>query len=184
VIGYIDPTLTEPEKQVAKAQLEEDILSDLNYVEISIRSTTSQHDAPYDMVSYYIDNLQLVDKKKIINDLVDFSPGLETFRTTPIATGCPSGFAGKFSFNATLINRSDKSLSNLTVQVKSLTNGNLLQNADGGPGGVGAILTVPKDIGLCRWVIKQRGICGCSLCPLLKAANEIQLFCGCMGIAQ
>src|SRR5262249_28565736 len=33
VIGYIDPGLLESEKQAAKAQLEKDILADLNYVE-------------------------------------------------------------------------------------------------------------------------------------------------------
>jgi len=61
VIGYIDPALPEPEKQAAKAQLEKDILADLNYVEISIRSTTSQWDAPYDVVSYYVDGLKFLD---------------------------------------------------------------------------------------------------------------------------
>ena len=61
VIGYIDPVLPESEKQAAKAQLEKDILADLNYVEISIRSTTSQFNAPYDVLSYYIDGLKLVD---------------------------------------------------------------------------------------------------------------------------
>jgi hypothetical protein len=61
VIGYIDPVLLESEKQAAKAQLEKDILADLNYVEISIRSTTSQFNAPYDVVSYYIDGLKLLD---------------------------------------------------------------------------------------------------------------------------
>jgi hypothetical protein len=60
IIGYIDPTLSEPEKQTAKEQLERNILADLNYVEISIRSTTSQSDAPYDVVTYYVDGLQLV----------------------------------------------------------------------------------------------------------------------------
>jgi hypothetical protein len=60
IIGYIDPTLSEPEKQTAKEQLERNILADLNYVEISIRSTTSQWDAPYDVVTYYVDGLQLV----------------------------------------------------------------------------------------------------------------------------
>ncbi|HEY3473373.1 MAG TPA: hypothetical protein VGK56_02120 [Anaerolineales bacterium] len=62
VIGYIDPLLPEAEVQAAKAQLERDILADLNYVEVSIRSTTSQSDAPYDVVTFYIDGLELVDR--------------------------------------------------------------------------------------------------------------------------
>jgi hypothetical protein len=32
----------------------------------------------------------------------------------------------------------------LMAQVTTLTNENLLQNADGGPGGVGAFLTIPQ----------------------------------------
>ena len=63
VIGYIDPVLSEPDRQVAKAQLERDILADVNYVEISIRSTTTQVIAPHDVVSYYIDGLLLVDDR-------------------------------------------------------------------------------------------------------------------------
>jgi hypothetical protein len=35
-------------------------------------------------------------------------------------------------------------LTNLQLQVLTLTKGNLLQNADGGPGGIGATLTVPR----------------------------------------
>ncbi len=62
VIGYVDPALSEPEIEAAKAQLEQDILADLNYVEISIRSTTSKWDAPYDVVSYYVDGLKLIER--------------------------------------------------------------------------------------------------------------------------
>jgi hypothetical protein len=61
VIGTIDPALAEAELQAARAQLEKDILADLNFVEISIRSTTSQHDAPHDVVTWFLDGLELVD---------------------------------------------------------------------------------------------------------------------------
>jgi hypothetical protein len=60
VIGPIDVTLPASEWPSAKAQLEQDILADINYVEISIRSTTSQSDAPYDVVTYFIDGLELL----------------------------------------------------------------------------------------------------------------------------
>ncbi len=59
MIGYIDPGLPTTEQQAAQAQLERDILADVNYVEISIRSTTSRTLAPYDVLSYYIDGLEL-----------------------------------------------------------------------------------------------------------------------------
>ena len=52
---------------------------------------------------------------------------------------------GKFNFQARLRNESSSpALSNLLARVTTLTEGNLLQNADGGPAGVGAALTVPK----------------------------------------
>ena len=50
MIGYIDPGLPNTEQQAAKAQLEKDILADVNYVEISIRSTTTRTLAPHDVV--------------------------------------------------------------------------------------------------------------------------------------
>jgi hypothetical protein len=37
-------------------------------------------------------------------------------------------------------------ITNLLVSVNRLTNNNLMQNADGGPGGVGALLTIPKGL--------------------------------------
>jgi hypothetical protein len=69
----------------------------------------------------------------------------ETFSTTMDPTGCPVGFAGKFSFQAQLTNL-DGSLSLLALKeaVVSLSNGNLLQTADGEPGGVEALQTLPQ----------------------------------------
>jgi hypothetical protein len=81
----------------------------------------------------------------IVNDLVTFTPLPSTFTTTADTAGCPAGFAGTFHFTARLTaTSSSPSLTDLRVQVQTVTNGNLLQNADGGPGGVGATLTVPK----------------------------------------
>jgi hypothetical protein len=73
---------------------------------------------------------------------------VSTFKTTADTSGCPAGFLGKFSFSATLTHDSSSSpLANLMAQVKALTNGNLLQNADGGPFGAGATLSIPKTGG-------------------------------------
>jgi hypothetical protein len=80
-----------------------------------------------------------------VNDKVSFEPIGSTFSTTSDTTGCPSGFVGKFSFSATLTDRSTSPpLSDIIILVNRLTNGNLLQNTDGGPGGVGATLTPPS----------------------------------------
>ena len=63
VIGYIDPRLSGPALQAARARLEHDILSDLSYVEISLRSTgTATTDPPFHALTYYIDDLELLDK--------------------------------------------------------------------------------------------------------------------------
>jgi len=62
IIGYIDPGLTGAALAQARAGLEHAILSDLNYLEISIRSTgTVDADTAIDVLSYYIDDLRLID---------------------------------------------------------------------------------------------------------------------------
>jgi len=86
-------------------------------------------------------------KTVIVNDLVIFEPIGSTYRSTYDTTGCTEGFVGKFSFDARLTNTSDSSLTDLVVKVAELTNENLMQNADGGPGGVGSQLTVSMENG-------------------------------------
>ena len=89
---------------------------------------------------------ELVDAVVNVNDLVTFTPLPGSFRTNADTTGCgPGSFVGTFRFEATLTNETEESsLSQLHVQVTTLTNGNVLQNADEGPGGVGATLTPPQ----------------------------------------
>ena len=58
-------------------------------------------------------------------------------------TPCGGASAGTFTITASFTNTSANTLSNLLISVKTLTGGNMLCNANGGPGGAGAILTVP-----------------------------------------
>jgi hypothetical protein len=88
-----------------------------------------------------------------VNGKVSFQPLISTFQTTSDTTGCPAGFTGIFSFAARLTNSSEDLLTNLVVGVTTLTNDNLLQNADGGPAGVGARLTVPRQAGFSDGVL-------------------------------
>jgi serine protease len=81
----------------------------------------------------------------VVNNLVSFAPIEASFKTTFNTAGCPSGFVGKFIFDARLTNKNNSPVSALMATVTALTNGNLLQNADGGPAGVGAILTIPNN---------------------------------------
>jgi hypothetical protein len=68
-----------------------------------------------------------------------------TYKTTSNTSGCPAGCVGKFSFTARLTDKSNSpELTQLVVKVMTLTAGNYLQNADGGPARMGAILTVPQ----------------------------------------
>ncbi|MFO0698123.1 MAG: choice-of-anchor C family protein [Nitrospira sp.] len=83
-----------------------------------------------------------------VDNQVHFTPESRSYKTTGDATGCPSGFIGKFSFTATLgAKPTSPPLSSLVVKVAQLSNGNLLQNADGGPSGAGGLLTIPRDLG-------------------------------------
>jgi uncharacterized delta-60 repeat protein len=88
-----------------------------------------------------------------VNALVAFQPIPATFDFTPDPTGCPEGFVGIYRFEARLTNTSDGSLSDLVVVVATLTHGHLLQNADGGPGGIAAQLTVPQQDGFADGVL-------------------------------
>jgi hypothetical protein len=81
----------------------------------------------------------------VVNNLVLFEPLISTFNTTSNISACPGGFVGKFSFDARLTAKiTSPALYDLIAKVTTLTNGNLLQNADDGPAGVGATLTVPR----------------------------------------
>jgi hypothetical protein len=76
----------------------------------------------------------------IVNNLVALASDMTTaFDPTPV----PSAPAGRFTITATFTNRGETPLRFPYFGVSQLTGGNLLLNADGGPGGVGATLT-PK----------------------------------------
>ena len=86
-----------------------------------------------------------------LNNYVTFEPDRSTYSLTPDTTNCQAGAVGKFSFYAKLTNISQgikvqTNLSNLTVEVEELTNGNLLL-ADGRLFGEGKRFEVPKNDG-------------------------------------
>jgi hypothetical protein len=119
----------------------------------------------------------------IINDLVTFVPLASTYRTTADSTGCPSGFVGTFSFDAWLTNKtSSPPLSDLAVQVKTLTNGNLLQNADGGNGGVGSTLTVPKKNGYSDGTLSSGELVDVHFSICLKTNKPFTFFVDVLGM--
>jgi hypothetical protein len=74
----------------------------------------------------------------VVNDLVALAADVDT---TSDATPVPGGPAGTFTITATFTNTSTTGLRFLFFGVSDLSGGNLLLNADVGPGGVGATVT-------------------------------------------
>ena len=61
-------------------------------------------------------------------------------------TPMPGAPAGVFTLEATFVNRSATALTDLFFKVQRLSNNNLLLNAEGGPGGVGALRMGPETL--------------------------------------
>lgn len=77
--------------------------------------------------------------QEIINDRLSLIETSTKFTSTPV----PGAPAGTFTITAIFRNILTDNLGELAFRVVELTGGNLLLNADGGPGGLGSILTVP-----------------------------------------
>jgi hypothetical protein len=115
-------------------------LADIRSVQFKFNQTTQG--------ALLISDIAFTTLRQVVNDLVlGFIPDTDSSKTTSDTSGCPSGFIGKFSFTATLAaKQGSPPISNLVTSVNRLTNNNLLQNADDGPGGVGAQLTISKGL--------------------------------------
>jgi hypothetical protein len=117
----------------------------------------------------------------VINDLVNFTP--DNYRTTSDTAGCPSGFAAKFLFDALLVLKNGtQPVSSLDIKVTELSNGNLVQNAFGGPAGVGATLTVPFQTGYADGIFaggKEYVVVPCAIC--LKSLEPFRFFVDVLG---
>jgi hypothetical protein len=117
-------------------------------------------------------------------DFVTFESLPATSHSTPDPTGCPEGFGGTFSFEARLANISGRALSDLVIDVTALTEGNLLQNADGGPGGVGARLTVPRQDGFAEGILTPDEFVDVPLITCVTAQQPFQLVVDVLGEAE
>jgi hypothetical protein len=121
-------------------------------------------------------------KCKIVNDFVTFEPIPSTYQFTTDITGCPAEFVGIFNFDATLTNISDRSLALLAAQVTTLTNGNLLLNADRGPGGVGAQLIVPRREGFTDGVLSAEESVDVPFAICLQEQSPFRFFVDVLGV--
>jgi hypothetical protein len=120
-----------------------------------------------------------------VNNLVTFAPLASTAKTTANTLGCPAGFVGKFSFNARLTDKSGSpSLTNLLAKVTTLSNGNLLQNADSGPAGVGATLTVARTGSFSDAVLSPKEFVDVPFTICLKQNKAFSFFVDVLGVTQ
>jgi len=81
-----------------------------------------------------------------VDSLVTFTPLSSTYRTVSNTTGCPAGYAGKFTFTAQLTNKpTGPGMPGVAVHVQTLTNGNVLLDPQTNTvlGGQGAVMEVP-----------------------------------------
>lgn len=121
----------------------------------------------------------------LVNDVVSLTTLADTYRTAADSTGCPAGFMGTFSLVARLASRdSSPSLRDLRVQVITLTNGNLLRNADGGPGGLAARLTVPRTGMYADGVLSAGETVDVPLAICLKNNGPFQLLVDVLGTSE
>ena len=125
----------------------------------------------------------------VVNDFTKFTPIKSTFNTTSDIIGCPAGFVGKFGFTARFTNVSESVFSSLlfsslVVQVATLTNGNLLQNADGGPTGVGARLPFPGTDGFADGVLSPQEFVDIRFIICLKEKKPFTFFVDALGVSR
>jgi hypothetical protein len=114
---------------------------------------------------------------QLVNDLISFVPLSGTFQTSANTNGCPAGFVGTFRFSARLTNQSTSPpLTSLVVQVITLSNSNLLGNADDGPGGVGSRLSVPRNGGFLDGVLESNEFVDVPFIICLTDRNRFTFF--------
>lgn len=119
----------------------------------------------------------------LINEIVSFVPLTSTFHTTTDTSGCPANFVGVFTFNARLSNGSSNVLlSKVIAKVATITNGNLLQNADGGAAGVAASLTVPTIANFSDGVLSPGEFVDVTFSICLKDENRFSFLVDVLGI--
>ena len=88
----------------------------------------------------------------------------------------------KSAFKARLTAKSSSpALTNLQVQVHTLTNGNLLQNADGGPGGAGATLTVSQTGALADGILSPAEFVDVPFVVCLQQRSPFSFFVDVLG---
>ncbi len=120
-----------------------------------------------------------------VNSEVMFTPLTSTYRTTNSTTGCPAGFAGKFTFTALLTNKTGSpAMPGVVVHVLTLTNGNVLLDPQTNAilGGEGAEMAVPKVEQYADGLLSPNESVNVPFVLCLKAFQPFQFFVDVFGI--
>jgi hypothetical protein len=121
----------------------------------------------------------------VVNERVTLVPLPATMQTSANASGCPPGFVGTFRFTAQLTAQAPSPpLVALLVEVATLSNGNLVQNAVGGPGGVGARVAVPLQGGVADGLLSANEAVEVPLVVCLRQKTPFQFFVDVLGVEQ
>jgi hypothetical protein len=121
----------------------------------------------------------------VVNSQLSFVALPETFSTSTDATGCPGGFAGRFFFQAMLTNLDGSPpLAALKDQVAELSNGNLVQTADGGLAGVESLQTLPEVGGLSDGVLEPTGTVTVPFVICLQSVAPFRFTVDLLGVEQ
>jgi hypothetical protein len=116
-----------------------------------------------------------------VNDLVSIEPDPSTFKFVPDTAGCPSGFVGKFVFEAVLSNIIDEGLGNLLLEVVELTNENLILT-DIGLIEKGERFGVPKNDDYADGLLSPDEVVNVPFTLCLKERKPFRLFVDVSGI--
>ena len=116
-----------------------------------------------------------------MNGLLRFQPRPTTFRTTIDPAACP-GFVGTFRFDAALTNgRGSPPLSNLFVQITTLTNGHMLQDSAGGLRSAGAILPIRLENGFSDGILSPAEVVHVPFVVCLKDTDQFRFLVNVLG---
>lgn len=118
----------------------------------------------------------------VVNAHVSLTALESTFKTSADVAGCPAGVSGTFSFTGSLLALpGSPPLRDLQLQVHTLTNDNLLQNADSGPARIAATLTVPTAGGYSDGVLTPGEAVDVPFVICLQDRSPFQLFVDVLG---
>ena len=120
---------------------------------------------------------------QILNNFVTFKPAVSSYQFISDTRGCPSGFVGKFYFDATMTNIAEKEFSDLFVEVYELTNNNLLLT-NNRLIEVGGRFAVPNSDDYTDGILSHKEYVHVPFCVCLQDENPFSFFTSVLSTAK